>query len=281
MDQHDDDPPGANESRDPAQARALGREDVDVWILGAPEDADAVRIERCTALLAADELARMARFRFAADRLRYLFAHALVRTTLSRYAPGTPPGRWRFRANVYGRPEIAAEADAPAGGEAPLRFNLSHTAGLVACVVARGRDVGIDVEHLWPPTFDLGIAEDHFARAERAGLEALPAEARRERFFAIWTLKEAYIKARGMGLALPLDRFAFELDGLDARSDAQAEIHVRFEPDMNDDDARWLFARLRPTSAHAHALAVAVRREPGESLRVRLCAPLARPPWTG
>jgi hypothetical protein len=83
---------------------------------------------------------------------------------------------------------------------------------------------------------------------------------------------------------LPLDRFAFDLDRLgtlDGHPDAPAEIHVRFEPDMNDDDARWLFARLRPTWAHAHALAVAVRREPGESLRVRLCPPLARPPWTG
>ena len=281
MDQHDDDPPGSNESRDLEGPRALGREDVDVWILDAPEDADSVRdsvrIERCTALLSADELARMARFRFAADRLRYLFAHALVRTTLSRYAPRTPPARWRFRVNAYGRPEIAAEPDAPEA--APLRFNLSHTAGLVACVVARGRDVGIDVEHLWPPTFDLGIAAHHFARAERDGLEALPAEARRERFFAIWTLKEAYIKARGMGLALPLDRFAFELDGLGALSDAPAEIHVRFEPDMNDDDARWLFARLRPTSAHA--LAVAAQRARGESLRVRLCPPLAQLPWTG
>jgi 4'-phosphopantetheinyl transferase len=274
MDQHDDDPPGSNESRETTGARALGREDVDVWILGAPEDADAFRIERCTALLSADELERMARFRFAADRLRYLFAHALVRTTLSRYAPRTPPARWRFRANAYGRPEIAAEADAPEGA-APLRFNLSHTAGLVACVVARGRDVGIDVEHLWPPTFDLGIAAHHFARAERAGLEALPPEARRERFFAIWTLKEAYIKARGMGLALPLDRFAFDLDGLDAH----AEIRVRFEPDMKDDEARWLFARLRPSSPHA--LAVAAGRAPGESLRVRLCPPLARLPWTG
>ena len=243
---------------------ALGDEEVHVWWLGGPEDASAERIERCTALLSPDEHARMGRFHFAADRLRYLFAHALVRTTLTRYAPETPPERWRFRTNEYGRPEIMPEQGGP-----PLRFNLSHTAGMVACAVARGRDVGVDVEHVMPPRGDVGleIAAQFFAPAELAALAAQPREARRERFFALWTLKEAYIKARGMGLALPLDQFAFDLDRA-APPGAAAPIHLAFTPEMNDDEARWHFTRFHPTPQHA--LALAVRRESGETVAVRI-----------
>jgi 4'-phosphopantetheinyl transferase len=243
---------------------ALGSADVHVWLLEAPEAASAERAERCAALLSADERARMGRFHFAGDRRRYLFAHALVRTTLSRYAPATPPARWRFRENAHGRPELSPEDGGP-----PLRFNLSHTAGLVACAVALDRDVGVDVEHLWPPTFDIGLARHHFAPAEVAGLEALPPEARRAGFFALWTLKEAYIKARGLGLALPLERFAFDFEG--------PALGVRFDPELRDQPERWHFARLQPTAVHA--LALAARRVARETLSVRLWPSPSEFPW--
>jgi 4'-phosphopantetheinyl transferase len=150
-----------------------------------------------------------------------------------------------------------------------LRFNLSHTAGLVACAVALDRDVGVDVEHLWPPTFDIGLARHHFAPAEVAGLEALPPEARRARFFALWTLKEAYIKARGLGLALPLERFAFDFEG--------PALGVRFDPELGDQPERWHFARLQPTAVHA--LALAARRVARETLSVRLLPSSSEFPW--
>lgn len=242
---------------------ALGRGDVHVWVLRAPEDASAEDVAHAKALLSAEEHARMARFRFLPDRLRYLFAHALVRVTLSRYAPATPPAGWRFVANAYGRPEVAPDSAAP-----PLRFNLSHTAGLVACAVAVDREVGVDVEYLFPPHGDFGleVAPRYFAPAEVMGLEAQPPDARRERFFALWTLKEAYIKARGLGLALPLDRFAFELEGAPLDAAESPAIRIRFEPDMNDDATRWHFVRRHPTPEHA--LALAARRAPGEQLSV-------------
>jgi 4'-phosphopantetheinyl transferase len=277
-------PPGPDGPDSPHRGRLIGEADVDVWLLAAPEDAGAERVARCAALLDAGERARLARFRAPADRARYLFAHALVRATLSRYAPETPPAAWRFHVGPHGRPEIADEL--VRGGAAmgaalapPLRFNLSHTAGLVACAVALGRDVGVDVEHTATPRFDaqacLEVAASSFAPSELAGLAGLPPEARRERFFAIWTLKEAYIKARGLGLALPLASFAFEL-GADGPDGAAPAIDLRFAPELEDDAARWHLARLQPTPAHA--LAVAARRAPDETLNVRVCEAQADSP---
>jgi 4'-phosphopantetheinyl transferase len=251
---------------------------VHVWVLRAPEDASADDVARAQALLSAEERARMARFRFAPDRLRYLFAHALVRVTLSRHAPATPPADWRFVANAYGRPEVAPDIDT---GPLPLRFNLSHTAGLVACAVALDREIGVDVEHLFPRGGDFGldVAARYFASAELAGLGAQPDDARRERFFALWTLKEAYIKARGLGLALPLDRFAFELEGAPGNAAESPAIAIRFEPDMNDDATRWHFVRRHPTPEHA--LALATRRAPGETVSVLVSESGLGPAETG
>jgi 4'-phosphopantetheinyl transferase len=243
--------------RAPGSHEPLGVADVHVWLLSAPEDADDARAARALALLDAAERARLERFRDGDDARRCLLAHALARTTLTRYAPEVPPDRWRFEVNAHGRPEIA-------GRPTPLRFNLSHTAGLVACAVALGRDVGVDVEHLFPPRFDaqacLEIAAAHFAPSEVADLSAAAPEGRRALFFELWTLKEAYVKARGLGLALPLACVAFDA--------IAPETRARFEPGV-DDAAEWHFTRLRPTPRHA--LALAVRRARGETLAVRVC----------
>ncbi|MDB4983274.1 MAG: 4-phosphopantetheinyl transferase [Myxococcales bacterium] len=227
--------------------------DVHLWLFEGAEDAPQALADRCATLLSDDETGRMLRFRVAADRRRYLFAHALVRAVLSRYWSATPPTDWRFVTNPQGRPEIA-----PGLASLPLRFNLSHTEGLVACAVALGRDVGVDVEHIEPPVLDLGIADHCFAPSEVRGLMAQPESARRERFFAIWTLKEAYIKARGLGLSLPLDKFAFELPAL----------AITIDPALNDDAAHWHFEQRSPTPLHR--LALAVRRAPHERLNVSL-----------
>ncbi|HVU51595.1 MAG TPA: 4'-phosphopantetheinyl transferase superfamily protein [Polyangia bacterium] len=240
----------------------MGAAEVHLWLLAAPEEADEGRAARALALLDADERARMSRFHAPEDARRYLFAHALARTALTRYAPEVPPERWRFRAGAHGRPEIA---DAKGAAATALRFNLSHTAGLVACAVARGRDVGVDVEHLFPPRWSdeacLEIAAAHFAPAEVAALAAEPAERRRARFFEIWTLKEAYTKARGLGLALPLAGFAFDARGPDLR--------LRCAPSVDAEPEGWRFERLRPTPRHA--LALAARCAAGDRLVVRIC----------
>jgi 4'-phosphopantetheinyl transferase len=170
-----------------------------------------------------------------------------VRTTLSRYAD-VDPRRWRFRTGPQGKPEIAGPAGAP-----PLRFNLSHTRGLVACVVTLGLDAGVDVErtarHLRDP---LALARHGFAPAERAALTRLAGRARRELFFDIWTLKEAYVKARGAGfLALPARKLAYEIS-------PGGSIGLTIEPELEDRSDAWQVALLAPTADHR--LAVAIRR---------------------
>lgn len=207
------------------------------------------------ALLDDDERERWRRFVFDDDRRQFLLAHAMLRTVLSRYAD-VPPSAWRFRKNEFGRPEIAVPATA-----AGLSFNLSHTRGLVACAVTLGRTVGIDVEDLGRPTPTAELAERYFSAFERAELRRLPAERQTERFFELWTLKEAYLKARGVGLSLGLDRCSMHFPLGDPPT-------ISFAPDFIDDPAAWQFAQFRPTPGHM--LAVAVCRPPGVPFRIAI-----------
>jgi 4'-phosphopantetheinyl transferase len=218
-------------------------------------NADALaHLDAYRTLLSADEHARMARFVFDRDRRAFLLTRALVRTTLSRYA-AVPPAEWRFIANVHGRPEIL---ERPAGVP-DLRFNLSHTDGLIACAVTIGREVGVDVEHVnRPVTHD--VPGRFFAPDEVTDLRQLPVEDQPRAFFDYWTLKEAYIKARGFGLALPLGDFAFKLNPPNPPA-------ITFEPGLEDDPATWQFVQEWPTPQHR--LALAVRRD-GADLPVRI-----------
>jgi 4'-phosphopantetheinyl transferase len=232
---------------------ALPRDEAHLWLLDpARWDLDALG-PRLRAWLCADEVARMERYAFPRSRAEYLATRALSRAVLSRYAAVAPPA-WRFIANRWGRPEVATPA------HAWLRFNLSNADGMIACVVARDRDVGVDVEDTARSVDTLGTAAHVFAPAELAALRAQPGPAHRARFFHYWTLKEAYIKARGMGLAIPLERFAFELG-------AEGEApRIAIDPSLGDDAGSWQFERLRPSARHQ--LAVALRRGDDPALRL-------------
>jgi 4'-phosphopantetheinyl transferase len=205
-------------------------------------------------LLSQDENDRMARLIFERDRQSFLLTRALVRTTLSRYA-SIAPADWQFMANVHGRPEILERPP----GAPDLRFNISHTDGLIACAVTIGREVGVDVEHIHRRlTHD--VAGRFFAPAEVTDLRRLPAEDQERVFFDYWTLKEAYIKARGFGLALPLGDFAFKLQ-------PPATPTIAFEPSLDDDESTWQFMQEWPTPQHRLGLAV---RRTGRDLPVRM-----------
>lgn len=231
-----------------------------VWLVPDPEHAGDTALAGVAHLLTADERARAARYLRAADRARSIVARTLLRLTLSRYAP-VGPADWRFVENRYGRPELA---EVPAGAEG-LRFNVSHTDGLVAVAVTRGRDVGVDVEYV-ERTLSHAIPERFFSPVEVADLRRHPVDDQHRVFFDYWTLKESYIKARGMGLALPLHDFTFHLDG-------EGPPRISFAPALPDDPARWQFLQATPSDRHRLALAVERR---GADLPVRLAElPLA------
>lgn len=156
------------------------------------------------ALLDDAERARAARFAFEEDRHSYIAAHALLRAELSRRA-GPAPQEWRFAATALGKPFLL---DPPRD----LRFSLTHTRGMVAVAVTDGLEIGVDVESEDRRAESMKLAERFFAREEIALLRAVEGDARREMFFAIWTLKEAVVKATGQGLSRALDSFAVSPD---------------------------------------------------------------------
>jgi 4'-phosphopantetheinyl transferase len=225
---------------------------VDVWIAHPPRLVAPDLVDRYEALLAPDEAARRRAYVREVNRQEFLVTRALVRTTLSRYRP-TEPAAWRFGKNAYGRPHV----EPPCG----LSFNLSNSIDLVACAVVEGRELGVDVEPIARADDVLEVAETVFSPRELRELRALPdLDRRRARGLDLWTLKESYIKARGMGLSLPLDRFSFAFDD-------PAEVRIRIEPDLGDRDDRWRFRQL---DVAGHRLSLAVEAGPDASVEVRV-----------
>ena len=214
-----------------------GQVEIHTLAVDAIAPADWPLLER---LLPDVERARAARFHFDRDRHVYIAGHALLRARLSHHLSG-PPSGWRFTAGPHGKPEVVLPPDQP-----KLRVNLSHTRGLAAVAVTVDDDLGVDVEWVERDSRLLDIADRYFAPAEIRQLEAAPDAAKRDTFFAFWTLKEAYIKAIGLGLAMPLHDFAFTLEPLS----------VAFASHVADVPADWSFRRFQPAPGHAMAMAV-------------------------
>jgi 4'-phosphopantetheinyl transferase len=223
----------------PPQELPWPHDDVHVWraTLTWPEAA-AHRLEQC---LAADERDKMERFRFEKDRRRYLVGRGLLRSLLGRYLD-VAPQELRFETTAAGKPHLAT-------GQGQLQFNLAHSGEYVLIAIADGRAVGIDVEEV-RDDFDAGeIAAHFFSPDERRELEALSGRARTEAFFECWTLKEAYVKARGEGLSLPLDQFDVSL-----RPGEPARL-IATRPDPAE-ARRWQLSGLSVADGYKAALAV-------------------------
>jgi 4'-phosphopantetheinyl transferase len=182
----------------PMCRRSLDADDVHVWLLSLRCTADL--LERCARRLSDDERARAERFHFERDRRRYVRARAALRAVLGGYLEIDP----RDLAFSYGRNGKPALGGRFAGA---LAFNVSHSeeAALIA-VGARG-DIGVDIEAVRGVADRDDLASRMFSARESAALRALAEEHRDAAFFACWTRKEAYVKAVGDGLTIPLDRF--------------------------------------------------------------------------
>jgi 4'-phosphopantetheinyl transferase len=193
--------------------------------------------------LSPDERQRAARYRQARERTRFEQRRAWLRRLLGGYL-GQHPARVQLRAGPHGQPALA--------GCAWLRFSLSRAGGRAICVVSAGRRVGADLARV-----ELAAAGEAalLAAGERAALDALPAAARAAAFHRAWTRREAYLKARGEGLAAPRD--AFEVSLAPARWTRLARC--AFDP---REPARWRFLLLEPWAGHVAAIAVEL--DPGE-----------------
>ena len=208
----------------------LAASEVAVWYCFT-DTLNAAALRDLESVLSPEEHARRQRLLFPHDRRDFAAAHGLLRLALSRYAD-LPPQAWRFESGLFGKPSIIAEQ----AGTPPLTFNLTHTRGLVACAVARGTAIGIDAERLDARADASEVAPLCFAPSELRLLDACGPEEYTTRFFELWTLKEAYIKAVGGGLSMPLDAFSLSFDSR----------HLHFAGP--DDAAAWQFVLAAPAA---------------------------------
>lgn len=225
----------------PPVALALSSAEVHVWRV--PLDLQDAPVQRLQGTLSADELQRAERFYFQRDRRRFTVARGVLRGILSQYL-GLEPQQLRFCYSTYGKPALVSTTSTMRP-----RFNVSHSHELALYAVTYNRDIGVDVEHRRTNFACEEIAERFFSPHERAVLRSLPAQVKYEAFFNCWTRKEAYIKARGEGLSLPLDQFDVSL----APGEPAALLATRWAP---HEAARWVLRELMPSPGYAAALAV-------------------------
>jgi 4'-phosphopantetheinyl transferase len=227
----------------------LPDDEVHVWhvdLVAWDEEADSLLKP-----LSAEEQERAARFKFPGPRNQYLISRALLRRALGRYLK-IEDREVRFRTAKNGKPELASDSD--------LRFNLSHTQGATVFAITRKRQVGVDVERMRKDTNAMELAERFFSRPEVQWLRSQPASEVIASFFSCWTAKEAYIKAQGGGLSMPLSSFGVLPSPADAISKLQLEVY-----DDPEESKRWSMWRLELGPDLRAALAV-----DDESCRVRV-----------
>ena len=230
----------------------LPQDEVHVWYVDLP--AWEKESASLLSLLNREEQERAARFKFPAPRNQFVISRAMLRQVLGRYLR-VEAREVHFRTMTNGKPELAHES----GVHDDVRFNLSHTAGAAIIGVTRHRQVGIDVERIRMDTNAMELAERFFSPPEVEWLRSQPASEQIPAFFTCWTGKEAYIKAHGEGLSMPLSSFGVLPDVGSDGFKLQLKVYE------NPEEARqWFICRLDLGTDLRAALAVE-----GESCRVR------------
>lgn len=225
----------------PDSPPTLNAEEIHVWrvSLSVPE----AHWASLWGYLSEDERQRAARFYFTKDRERFVARRGALRAILTAYL-SIAPDRLRFRYNSHGKPVLQE-----ASGGGGLYFNLAHSGELALVAVANGRELGVDLERIRPEVECLPIARRFFSPREVQSLMSLPPEAQMAAFYRGWTRKEAYIKARGKGLSLPLDQFDVSL----APGETATLLATRPDP---MEAARWSLRELDVAAGYAAALAM-------------------------
>ena len=225
----------------PPKTLVLPNNAVHVWRASLHVSASELRTLEDT--LAVDERARAERFYFQKHREHFIAGRGLLRNILSRYLD-REPDQLRFRYNSYGKPDLTEDT-----GAEGLCFNLSHSHGIALYALTRGREIGVDIEYFRPDVETEKLAERFFSPREAAVLRSLPEHLRKEGFFNCWTRKEAYIKAEGKGMSIPLSAFDVSL----TPGEPAALLHTESPP---QETSRWSLQALNPAPGYAGALAV-------------------------
>ena len=223
----------------PPAVLSLPENEVHVWCasLNLPPDGLAKTIE----LLATDEVVRAARFRFKKDRDHFVIRRGLLRVILGCYL-GIPPKKVEFTYNPFGKPAVSIN---PEG----FRFNLCHSGGLALIAVTRRGEIGVDLERVRDDVEIDELSEGLFSEIEHDILRSLPPKVRLQAFFNCWTRKEAYLKARGEGLSIPLSQFSVTV----LPDETPRLIGTQNDPGENE---LWTLYHLSPGSEYIAAIAV-------------------------
>lgn len=223
----------------PPTSVELATNEVHVWC--ADLNQDSALVEQFHATLTSDEQERAAKFYFPKDKQHFVVARGLLRLILGRYLDQAP-AQLRFAYNAYGKPSVEATPS--------LHFNLSHSKGLALLGVSSDRELGIDLEYIRTDFPCEQVAKSVFSVSEQAILRSLPDALKHEAFFNAWTRKEAYIKALGQGLSIPLDQF----DVAFVPGEPADLLEVR---GTWDNAHNWTLQHLSPAPNYAGAIAVA------------------------
>jgi 4'-phosphopantetheinyl transferase len=219
----------------------LSPEELHVWLVDL--DVSPQLLGELESTLSFDEIERANRFYFDRDRRNFIVARGKLRAILASYL-GRAPSALRFYYNQFGKPRIDESEEIPT-----ISFNLSHSGGFALVAVALAKEVGVDIEQVDASVRTEEVAKNFFSQTEITALSSLPPALRAEGFFNCWTRKEAYIKARGVGLSIPLDLFDVSL--------IPGEPAALLRTENPSDLSRWKIENLELDRRYKAAIAAA------------------------
>lgn len=214
------------------------QKEVHVWFCQPLLIDDRAKLSEYKSVLSEQEIEHYHRFHFEKDKHSYLVSHVLLRHVLSMYAD-VHAAQWQFSSNEHGKPELISSVTPD------LCFNLTHTEGLCACVISLNRSCGIDVERTGRKDRLAAVAQRMFAEEE---LAVLNTDNIKQQFYYYWTLREAYVKAMGTGLAGSSKQFYFSIDKNDSSVEIQHNDSTQFVTE------NWHFSLHEPTREHVLAV---------------------------
>ncbi|MEW5755627.1 MAG: 4'-phosphopantetheinyl transferase superfamily protein [Pseudomonadota bacterium] len=236
----------------PFKKRLPRHNQIDLWLFSVGILTDALRNEYEN-ILSGEEHDFCNKIAIQDKKDLFISSKVLLRKLLYCYT-SVPASQWRFAINSFGRPCISEPSQYRS-----VQFNISHAKGLMACSISTFHEVGVDVENISRDRDFLGISRAFFCEREVDSLTSAPSHEVGRMFYTYWTLREAYLKAKGVGLSSPLSSFWFE----------QVPFpRICFRHECKEAGKRWRFVSKRITDEHILALAIRANHKANINVRV-------------